>query len=177
MKKSILLFITILISYGSCKEIDKLTHFYIENNSNITIESTLPIEIPFDIWTPNIPTNSETSFENNNTRTDLIEEIVLSEMIMNIISPDSQSFDFLKSIEIFISTDSTDEKKIAWNNDIPKTGLLSISLETTDDDLKDYIKKNGYIMRSRTVTRQLISVSTDIEIFSKFFVDATLLGI
>jgi len=177
MKKLILLTITIIFSYGSCKEIDKLTHFYLEYNSNITIDPTLFIDIPFDIWTPNIPTNSETEFENNNTRTDLIEEIVLTEMEMKIISPDSQSFDFLKSIEIFISADSLNEKKIAWYDDIPQTGITSIILETTDDDLKEYIKKNEYKMRSKSVTRQLISVSTDIDIFSKFFVDATILGI
>ncbi len=177
MKKSVVFLLIIIISYGSCKEIDKLTHFYIENTSNITIEPTLFIDVPFDVWTPEIPTNSETAFENNGTRTDLIEEIVLTEMQMDITSPDSQSFDFLKSIEIFITAEGIEEKKIAWYDDIPSTGLISISLVTTDDDLKDYIKKDEYKLRSRTVTRQLISVSTDIEITNKFFVDATIFGI
>ena len=167
----------IMLTYSSCKEIDKLTHFYMDYTSNITVESTFFIDIPFDVWTPDIPTNSEETFQNNDTRTDLIEEITLTEMKMNITSPESQSFDFLKSIEIYISADGVEEKKIAWYDDIPQSGLLTISLETADDNLEEYIKKDEYKLRSRTVTRQLISVSTEIEISNTFFVDAKILGI
>ncbi len=167
----------IMLTYSSCKEVDKLTHFYMDYTSNITVESTFFIDIPFDVWTPDIPTNSEETFQNNDTRTDLIEEITLTEMKMNITSPVSQSFDFLKSIEIYISAEGVEEKKIAWYDNIPQTGLLTISLETADDNLEEFIKKDEYKLRSRTVTRQLISVSTEIEILNTFFVDAKILGI
>jgi len=177
MRKLFLLLIAIIITYGSCKEIDKLTHFNMDYTSNITIESTFFIDIPFDIWTPDIPTNSETTFENNDTRTDLIEEITLTNLSMNITSPNTQTFDFLKTIEVYIDAEGIDEKKIAWLIDIPQTGLTTIILEITDDDLKDYIKKDEYKLRTHTVTRQLISKSTDIEIKSSFFVDAKILGI
>ena len=166
-----------MLTYSSCKEVDKLTHFYMDYTSNITVESTFFIDIPFDVWTPDIPTNSEEAFQNNDTHTDLIEEITLTEMKMNITSPTSQSFDFLKSIEIYISAEGIEEKKIAWYDDIPQTGLLTISLETADDNLEEYIKKDEYKLRSRTVTRQLISVSTEIEILNTFFVDAEIFGI
>ena len=92
-----------MLTYSSCKEIDKLTHFYMDYTSNITIPSTFIIDIPFDVWTPNINTNSEETFTNNETRTDLIEKIILTEMSMNITSPESQSFDFLRSIDIYSS--------------------------------------------------------------------------
>ncbi len=177
MKKLFFIVSAILLTYGSCKEIDKLTHFNMDYTSNITVESTFFVDVPFDIWTPDIPTNSETTFENNDTRTDLIEEIILTQMNMNITSPDSQTFDFLKTIEVYIDADGLDEKKIAWLLDIPQTGLKEIILEISDDDLKDYIKKDKYKLRSHTVTRQLISKSTDIEIKSSFFVDASILGI
>ena len=167
----------IVLTFGSCKEIDRLTHFYMDYTSNITVQSTFITDIPFDVWTPNIPTNSEETFTNNETRTDLIERIVLTEMSMNITSPESQSFDFLKSIEIYISAEGVEEKKIAWNVDIPQTGLGSIDMETSEDDLKEYITKDEYTLRSHTVTRQLISSNTDIEIKNTFFVDAKILGI
>lgn len=177
MKKTLIILLTIVLAYGSCKEIDQLTHFSIEYTSNITIESTFLIDIPFNIWTPNIPTNSEEVFSNNNTNTDLVEEITMTEMTMKITSPDTQTFDFLKSIEIYMSAEGLDEVKIAWYTDIPQTGLTSISLETSEDDLKEYIKKDEYKLRSRIVSRQLISVSTDIEIYTRLFVDAEILGI
>ncbi len=177
MKKLLLILIPLIIAHESCKEIDKLTHFKMDYTSDITINSSFYIDVPFDVWTPNIPTNSETTFENNDTRTNLIEQINLTNMSMNIKSPTSQTFDFLKSIEIYINADGVDEKKIAWIDDISQTGLTTIVLETGSDDLKDYIKKDSYTLRSHTVTRQLISNTTDIEIKSSFFVDAKILGI
>jgi len=177
MKKLILILAVIILTYGSCKEIDKLTHFNMDYTSDITISSSFFVDIPFDIWTPDIPTNSTTTFENNDTRTDLIEEITLTNMSMTITSPATQTFDFLKTIEIYINAEGVDEKKIAWIENIPQTGLTKITLTTVDDDLKDYIKKDEYKLRSRTVTRQMISKSTDIEIKSSFFVDAKILGI
>jgi len=177
MKKILFVFFAVILTYGSCKEIDKLTHFNMDFTSSITIDPTFIIDIPIDVWTPDIPTNSETTFENNDTRTDLIEQINLTQMNMTIISTDTQSFDFLKTIEIYINADGVEEKKMAWLLDIPQTGLKTINLEITDDDLKDYIKKDEYKLRTHTVTRQLISKSTDIEIKSSFFVDANILGI
>lgn len=176
--KKILIFISVIVlTHGSCKEIEQLTHFYMDFTSNITVESTFIIDVPFDVWTPNISTFSDEVFKKNNTNSNMVEEIVLKEMKMNITSPESQSFDFLKSIEIYISAEGFEEEKIAWHNDIPQTGLSSINLETSDDDLKEYIKKDGYKLRTRVVTRQVISESTDIEIISTFFVDAQILGI
>ena len=177
MKKLIIIIAAVILTYGSCKEIDKLTHFNMNYTSNINIEPTFFIDIPIDIWTPNVPTNSETTFENNDTRTDLIEKIILTKMDMDITSPETQTFDFLKTIEVYIDADGLEEKKIAWLLDIPQTGLKTVIMEVTEDDLKDYIKKDEYKLRTHTVTRQIISKSTDIEIKSSFFVDANILGI
>jgi len=177
MKRLLFILGSIILTYGSCKEIDKLTHFNMDFNSNITIESTLYIDKPIDIWTLDITTDSEITFENNNTHTDLIDKIVLTTLNMDITSADNQTFDFFKTIEIYIDADELEEKKIAWLLDIPQTGLKTIILESTEDDLKDYIKKDEYKLRTHTVTRQLISKSTDIEIKSNFFVDAKILGI
>jgi len=170
------LLIALLFSQ-SCKEIDKLTQFSISNDSEATIPATLGINLPIDIWTPDIPTNSESEFESNNTAKNLIEHITLKSLKIEITSPQSATFDFLKNIEIYISAEGLDEKKIAWLDDIPKTGLKSIDLETSNDDLQEYIKKDKYRLRTKTVTRELISQDTDIKIHSVFWVDAKILGI
>ncbi len=177
MKKASLFLLILLLSVYSCKEVDKLTHFNMSYTSNTTIPATFGIDIPIDIWTPNIPTNSETEFESNNTAKNLIEEIVLTKMTLTITNPADASFDFLKKIEIYISTDDVAEKKIAWMDDIPQTGLKSITLETSGDDLKDYIKADTYKLNTKTVTRQLISQDTDLKIDNTFYVDAKILGI
>jgi hypothetical protein len=176
MRKLLILLFGLLSIY-SCKEIDKLTQFTMEYTSNSTIPATFGIDIPINIWTPDIPTNSETEFESNNTAKNLIEKIVLTKLDISITSPSSASFDFLKNIEIFISADGLSEKRIAWLSDIPKTGLKTIELNTSEEDLKEFIKADRYKLKTKTVTRQLISQDTDIEIKNRFFVDAKILGI
>lgn len=167
----------ILLTYGSCKEVSQLTHFYFDYNNDIIIPPNNLVGIPIDITTPYIPTNSDETFSKNNTSSNLIEEITLSEMEMKIISPSSQSFDFLKSINIFIIADSISEVKIAWYDDIPQTGLSSINMETSNDDLQEFIKKDKFKLHFQIILREQVSDSTEIEILSTFFVDAILFGI
>ncbi len=177
MKKILFLFTVVILATQSCKEVDKLTHFNMDYNEDITIPATLGINLPIDIWTPDIPTNSSSTFESNNTHKDLIEQIILKKMVLTINSPDDASWDFLKNIEIYISANDLDEKKIAWKEDIPQTGLKSVELEVSSDDLKEYIKKDKYKLRTKTVTRQLVSHDTKVDVASTFFVDAKILGI
>jgi len=166
-----------MTSTWSCKEINKLTQFNMDYNDEITIPATLGIDLPIDIWTPNISTNSSSTFESNNTHKDLIQQIILKKMNLTITSPEESTWDFLKEIEIYISADGLEKKKIAWMDDIPKTGLKSIELTVSADDLKEYIKKDEYKLEIKTVTRQLVSHDTKVEIKSTFFVDAKILGI
>ncbi len=175
MKKYLFLLFTIFL-LGSCDKIDKLTQFDMDIDSETTIPATFGINIPIDIWTPNIPTNSTSTFESNNTHKNLIETIVLKKMQMTI-ETEGASWDFLKKIEIYISADGLDEKKIAWLDNIPREGLKEIELNTSDEDLKEYIKKDSYKLRTKTVTREIISKDTDVKIHSVFFVDAKILGI
>ncbi len=177
MKKVVLLLAVILTSKWSCKEVNKLTQFNMNYSDEITIPATLGIDLPINVWTPDIPTNSSSTFESNNTHKDLIQHINLTKMNLTITSPAESTWDFLKKIEIYISADGLDDKKIAWMDNIPQTGLKSIDLTVSSDDLKEYIKKDKYKLQTKTVTRQLVSHDTKVEIKSTFFVDAKILGI
>jgi hypothetical protein len=174
--KYLLPVLLLVLVFFSCDKIDELTHFNMDYDSEMTIPATLFIDIPVNIWTPNIPTNSSSTFESNNTHKNLIEEIVLKKMTLTIKTEDA-SWDFLKDIEIYISAEGVEEKKIAWLKDIPQTKLKSLSLNTSNDDLKEFIKKDEYKLRTKTVTRQIISQDIDVTIKSTFFVDARILGI
>ena len=173
----IFLFITVTIMMGGCKTIDKLTQFNMDYDATVTIPSTIGINLPFNLWTPNIKTNSEETFQINDTHKDLIEQIVLKELKLNITSPQGEDFSFLKSVEIYISAEGLDEVKAAWKYDIPDDVGASITLEPTDADLKEYIKKDEFKLKITTVTDELILMDYDVEVKAKFFVDAKILGI
>ncbi|MCB9263228.1 MAG: hypothetical protein H6607_12710 [Flavobacteriales bacterium] len=170
----LLFFISIVYLLGGCKVADKFTQFDMEYKTTAIVKSASGINLPFDILTPDVESNSESTFEVNDTRKDLIEEIKLKHLDLLITSPDGQNFDFLKSIAIYISADGLNEIKVAWKDDIPDGMGNNLVLETTENDLKEYIKKDKFNLRLNTVTDKVITNDVYIDVNSIFFVDAKL---
>lgn len=161
---------------NACKKIDKLTQFNMEYNESIVIPSSTGINLPFNIFTPDVKSNSESTFAVNDTRKDLIEEIILKKLDLTLTSPSNGNFGFLKSVEIFISADGLSEVKIAWKSDIPAKIDKYLELDRTSTDLKEYIKKDEFTLRVSTVTDELLASDHQIDVHSTFFVDAKILG-
>ncbi|WP_396633149.1 hypothetical protein [Maribacter sp. R86514] len=175
-KKSIFV-ICLFALITSCDKLDELTKFDMEYSQRATIPSSAGIDLPFDVFTPEIETNSESTFEVNDTRKDLIEEIKLTELELVIILPDSADFSFLNSIEVYISADGLEEIKIAYLEEVPDDAGSVITLDTADTDLKEYIKSDEFSLRLNTVTDELMSTDHELEVNSTFFVDAKILGL
>jgi len=49
-------------------------------------------------------------------------------------------------------------------------------LDLADVDLKEFIKKDKFVLRLNTVTDELINSDQYIDVYSVFFVDAKILG-
>ena len=173
--RKILLLISyiICISFFSCKKIDQLLTFTISNESVMTVNSTTPVNLPFNVPCPEVTTNSSEQFKNNNTSGKYVKDIRLKSLQLNITNPSSQTFAFLKSIHIYISTTSSNEIELASMDNISSTAN-TISLTATQAKLDDYIKAPTYSLRTSVVTRQVPTQNIDIKISSKFSVTANL---
>ena len=176
MNKRIVLVVLAVFTFLGCKKIDKLTQFNMEFNHFATIPSSTGVNLPFNILTPAVETNSSSTFNANNTRKDLIEEIILKELNLTVTSPSGRTFSFLKSITIYINADGLSETKIAYNDNVPQNAGSTLALTSVGTNLKDYLTKDKYSLRVNAVTDELISPDYEITIFSKFFVDAKILG-
>lgn len=175
MGKYLTVFI-LAVSVLGCSKLDELTKFNMDYDTQVTIPSSTGISLPFDVLTPDTETNSESTFESNDTRKDLIEEIKLTALQLDITSPGDADFSFLESIEVYISAEGLDEIKIASKVEVPETGS-TLDLEVSDTDLKEYIKKDSYSLRLNTVTDEAMSQDHEIDVKSTFFVDAKILGL
>ena len=153
---------------------NSLTQFNLTFTETVTIPASSVINLPFNILTPNIQSNSESSFESNDTRKDLIESIKMSQMNLVLKSPSSGNFNFLKNIELFINADGLDEVKIAGKLNMTNDNVQSITLEVTNSELKEYIKKNEFSLRCATTTDEAITQDHTIEVNYVLFVDAKL---
>ncbi|WP_375578787.1 hypothetical protein ABWH96_17435 [Marivirga tractuosa] len=166
MKTTFFLIITGLLIISSCnlqEKIDDITTFNIRNSAEFTIPSSSVINLPIDIGTPDVNTSSEQSFENNNTRADLVENVNLSELTLSITNPNDRTFSFVKSIEIYISNDSEGATLIAEIQDIPEDVGNELEMETTGASLDEYIKEDRYDLQFEVVTRETVNSDTDLK--------------
>jgi hypothetical protein len=177
MIKNRILPLLLLVVIASCDKLDELTMFDLDYTTQYTIESSTILDLPFSVITPEVTTNSESEFENNDTRSDLVESIVLTNLTLTLISPQEGNFNFLNEIEVFIQADNLPEVLIASRVAIPEDGSSQLTLDTTGEELKEYIKKDSYTLKVTTVTDSNINQDHTIDIRTVFAVDAKILGL
>ena len=172
MKKSGILLLTMLFVLGSCDKVDELLTFEIDHSTQVTIENDVtPFDPPVSMPTPDITTNSEQSFENNNTNKDKVKDIKLKDMVLSIQDPPDETFSFLEEVYVYMSTNSSNEIQVASSTDIPEDAQ-SISLETTGKELDKYVKSDKYNVRTEVVTDEVITDDVTVDIDLTFVVTA-----
>jgi len=169
----LLLFIVLTGSLTSCKK--KLTDFYIDYTSQVVVSSSVGQLIPFSIETPEMETNSDFEFESNDTRKDRVNSIRLVELKLTITSPSNETFSFLNSIEVFISSPNVSEKKVAFKESIPSSVGTVLVCDLVDIELQDFIKEDRYTLRLRTITDETIPQDVNIDVYTNFKVNAKLI--
>ncbi len=174
-KKTFIILMTIAFGFSACSKIEDLLTFNIDNSVSFAVPSATGVNLPFTIPTPDVTSNSESAFANNNTRADLVKNVSLEKLDLKITSPSGKTFSFLKSISISISADGLPTKEIAFINDIPTSAGNSISLETTSEDLDEYIKKPTYNISTEVVLRETFFQDVDIDADLSFKITADLL--
>ena len=63
MKKLFLIITALSFLMVSCEFLDKLTQFDMDYDSSFTVISGIPVNVPFDLMTPAVQTNSESIFK------------------------------------------------------------------------------------------------------------------
>lgn len=156
----------------SCKK--NGVSFTISNQVNFRVENTSPLNLPFEIATPDVTTNSSQEFQNNHTSSNLVKEVKLEELKLTITSPAGKTFSFLKTIKLFISTNGSDEIELATLDNISSTSQ-TILLNTTQQNLEHYIKASSYKLRTQLVIKETVTQAIDVRTDLKFRITASLL--
>lgn len=161
----------------SCKKLDKLTQFNLTYTSDATISAGLASNLPFDVFTPDVTTQSESEFKGHNTAKNLVQSIKLKKMQLLVINPADRNLDFLKDIELYLAAEGEDEVRIAWKYNIPDTAGKEILLEPGLDELKRYLIKERYRIRLKVTTRKIMNTDITVKLVSTFRVNANIMGI
>lgn len=155
----------------SCDKVDELLTFRIADETTFRVESSVLANLPLEIPTPDITTNSSQDFANNDTRADLVRDIRLEELGLTVTNPAGKNFDFLKSVFIYISTNTSSEIELASAENIPM-GATRVMLTPTNEKLDQFVKASSYKLRTRIVTRETLTQDVDVRVSLQFKVTA-----
>ncbi|MFV5698067.1 hypothetical protein ACM55H_06820 [Flavobacterium sp. ZT3R17] len=155
----------------SCSVVDKLLTFTVSNETSFKIASGFPLNLATEIITPDVTTNSSAEFQNNNTKADLVKDVKLTELKLTITDPTDKTFSFLKSIHLYISTDTNDEIELAYLDDINST-VNTLNLICTSQKLDKYIKASSYKIRAKAVIKESVTKDITVKSEMKFKVTA-----
>lgn len=161
----------VLLATGlaGCK---KLIQFHMDYDNSVTIPANAIVELPIDLLTPETVTDSEQQFGNNGTSSNLISRISLTDLTLRIQNPESETFNFLKNIQIYLRAPEMPEVLVAYADPVPATGLRELALTCEDVDLKDYLRKSSYSIRVKATSDEALVQDTQVNIHSRFAVDA-----
>jgi len=158
--------------------IDELTHFDIDYNYTFTLPSFGGINLDnLNIESNDLENDTESTFEINDTRKDLVERATLKKFNVTILEPIDAKFTFINKVEIFVKTDALEEKLIAWKDNIPNDIGNYLELETTSSDLKKYLTSDAIRVRLKTTSLSPLIVDLLLDLKSTVEVDAKILGI
>jgi hypothetical protein len=154
----------------SCEEVNDLLTFHVSDRTTIQIEGATP-GLPLNLATPDVTSNSEREYQNNNTHADLVKDVKLEQLKLTITNPSGKTFSFLKTIRIFISTTQENEIELASLENISATTGI-IELIPTQQKLDTYAKASSYNLRTLVTTHETLSENITVQADLKFRVTA-----
>ena len=115
-----------------------------------------------------VVTNVQQYVTTYNTSTNKIVSFDLNSMVIQIQSPPNQNFDFLDSIQLYISASSQPEMLVAYANSVPK-GQTTLSLTAMPGvNLKNYFIQDTMYYRLNAHINAVPASGTVLNIASSF---------
>ena len=177
MKKIIFLAVAVLIATG-CNKVKQLANINVDipytaqvnvpTVAGDTAGVALPgdgISLPFPIIS--FATNSQQYLTEYNTSSSKILNVDLQSIALQLLTA-NQNFDFLDSIQIYLSANAQPEMLVAWEYNVPK-GQTQLNLTTnTSVNLKNYFIQDTIYFRLQAHINAIPATGTQLNIASVF---------
>ncbi|UYZ62469.1 hypothetical protein [Hymenobacter weizhouensis] len=177
MKKTFFLLplLAFLALLTGCEKVLGLLEFNVEDSQTITVPASVPF-LPGQVVAlapVTVSSTSKSTYSNNGTSADYVQDVTLDKLTLTITAPQGQNFDFLKRIEIYISTNAqgTDKVLLASLNPVP-TGATSISLTPANQKLDVFLRADSYTLITNVELARAWGQETTIRADSRFKVKA-----
>ena len=181
MQKIFLFVGVVCVTFSSCKkdEIPEIipyeqTRFVINEPIKFEISSLIGLNLPFQIPFADISLDFLTTSQNTNPHIGLIRDIKLRDFILRITSPQNQTFNFLKDIEVYISSDVLPEIKLAQHYNVANSIGSVLHLVPEGGALDGYLKSESFDLRLELVVDHILD--QDLVIDGEWVLDVELIN-
>lgn len=174
---ALLLLLPLLVLGGSgCEKILSLLSFKVNDSTNFTIPAT-GLLAGTALTLPGIPVSSTSSstYAGNNTTADYVQDVTLDKLTLSTTDPATQTFDFLKSINLYIATDAAGTNKVLLASLSPvPTGQTTISLTPSGNKLDVFLRSGNYTLFTSAELAKALPQDTKVRADSQFNVKANI---
>mgnify|MGYP001224225857 CR=1 FL=1 len=178
INKSLLAFsVLFYFFFTSCKELSKLTVFDFPVKDTVSFEAIPVSNLPLTFTTPELKTDIKKRLSDYNSSTDLVDKITLKSLKLNILSPDTGNFNFLKKAKVYLLVNGKPETMVAGIDAVPASKLRTLDLEVSNTNLKDYILNDVFRLSIVGETDEPTNAPLQIEAVAVFTVDTKILGL
>jgi hypothetical protein len=146
----------------------------IEQTNTITMPEmpggvdTLPAEgITLYAPTKTVETNVEENMKTYNTSTDKVSSVKLTKFSSKAILPEGAKFDFMDTVNVYLSADGMEEKLIAYHYGVP-ADPSNVEFTCPDLEIKDYFLKETMNIRFGGHFIKVPASNTQLELKSTF---------
>lgn len=171
------LLLIVIILFASCTKIKKLTNFYADFSANITIDPSQSDNSTNNTWIYNVPDDSKGLYQQNNSNYASTQAIEINSFKISIEDPLNSSLDIIESVEVYLRSEDMEQKRIAWFDKIPKSGLNNINLDISRDDLRDYMIDKEYVLHISITTNSSFNTVCVLKLDYEFFVSTNITDI
>ena len=128
------------------------------------------LELPFPAVS--VPTNAQQLFNQYHASSKNLVSADLSSLSLQMLSPAGQNFDFLDSVQVFVSAADQQEVMIAYSNGVPK-GQTTLNLTAVPGvNLKNYIVQDTISIRLSAHINAVPASGSQVKLSASFHVVA-----
>jgi hypothetical protein len=164
----------LLLAVISCQKLVNLLNFKISDSTNFTLPATgLVMNTALALPGIAVSSNSSSTYAGNNTTADYVQDVTLDKLTLTTTDPSTQTFDFLKSISLYIATDAAGSDKVLLASLSPvPTGQTTISLTPSGNKLDKYLRSGNYTLFTTAELAKPLPQDTKVRADSQFNVKA-----
>ena len=160
----------LLLLFVGCEKISNLLTFEINSSDTIKIPASGLVNTPFIAPVP-VPVNAQKTYDNNQTKAELVRDVRLVKLKLTIVDPAAENFNFLNNIKIYIGADGVDRVLLASLDNVP-VDVATIELVSANAQLDRYLKAPSYTLYTEVGLRSNVARELTVQADSRFKVTA-----